>query len=128
MGALNARLAAAALGLVLGACSSWPPPSQGGAAERGGRAVPASGADPALVARLSCSLARFRSVQAFALDRRLLTGRVAAAEEIAARAQREVHGGLAGDAAGTIDLLDAETVAIAAALPGAPRGNPPECQ
>jgi hypothetical protein len=128
LGALTHSLAAAALGLALAACSSWPPASRGGAAERGGRAVPATGADPAMVARMGCSLARFRSIQDFALDRQQLTGRVAAAGEIAVRAQREVHGGLTADGAATLDLLDAETVAIAAALPGAPSGTPPECQ
>lgn len=129
MGALTARPLRTTLlpaALFLAACTAWPPPGQGGAAERGRTALPPT-AERALADRLACSLARFDAVRSGAESQGALTGRVATAAELAARAQREAHGGLVRDAALSLDRLEAETVAIGVQLPGAARPTPPDC-
>lgn len=128
MGTLSGRsilLVQATLLAALPACTTWPPPGRGGAAELG-RPAPAP-ADEALAARLACALARFDAVRATSLDQRILTGRAAEAGEMAARAQREVQGGLTRDAAQSLDRLEAETLAISIQLPGGPRATPAAC-
>jgi len=131
LGALNLLLRRLPLALALlaplAACTAWPPPGQGGAAERGRAALPA-GTGPALASRLSCSLARFDQVRAASAEAAVLTGRVDAAGELAVRAQREVHAGLTQDAALSLDRLEAETVALLVQLPGPVRPQPLACR
>ena len=117
----------AALALLLGACTAWPPPGRGGAAERGQQGIATEGATLALAERLGCARARLAGLRAVAADRQLLAGQVATAEETAARARRELHGGLTRDAALSLDRLEAETAAISAGLPGPLPGLAPRC-
>jgi hypothetical protein len=130
LGALIIRpftpLLAALLMLGLAGCTAWPPPGQGGAAERGRASLPA-GTGPALATRLSCALGRFEQARRASEEAGMLTGRVDAAAEVAARAQREVHGGLTRDAALSLDRLEAETVALLVQIPGPPQPPPVAC-
>jgi hypothetical protein len=127
LGALSRSLAAAGLGLALTACTAWPPAGQGGAAEQGGPAVPVAGLDPDLVARLRCVVAGAETVRGTALARHQMTGRAADLAEASARAQREVHGGLAVDAAASIGVLEARTADLALALGVPVPVGLPEC-
>jgi len=127
LGALKRTAATGCLALALAACTTWPPPGQGGAVERGGPAVPEAGVDPDLIARLRCSVARSEAVRTTALARHQLTGRAADLAEASARAQREAHGGLAADAAASIGVLDAHTADLALALRVPVPAGLPEC-
>jgi hypothetical protein len=118
---------AALLLLALAGCTAWPPPGQGGAAERGRAALPA-GTGPALATRLACALARFEQLRDASAATDMLTGRVEATSELASRAQREVHGGLTRDAALSLDRLEAETVTLLVQLPGPVRPQPLACR
>lgn len=131
MGTLIARrlrpVLAGALALLLAACTAWPPQGRGGAAERGPQATPPEAATLALAERLGCARARLAGLRAAAEDRQLLAGRLAAAEETAARTRRELHGGLSRDAALSLARLEGETADVSAALPGPLPGLPARC-
>jgi hypothetical protein len=110
--------------LLLAGCNSWPPPGQGGAAERGRATLP-PGTDPALAERLRCALGGFEQVRGAALDAGTLTGRAESVRELALRAEREAAGGLQQDAALSLSRLEAETLALRVQL-RLPPAPPPE--
>jgi hypothetical protein len=130
LGALSreGRAAALAVALLLGlpGCTAWPPPGQGGQAERGRAALPA-GTGPSLASRLACALGRFEQLRTASAEAGILTGRVDAAADLAARAQREVHAGMTRDAALSLDRLEGETLVLRAQLPGPAQPPPAAC-
>jgi hypothetical protein len=111
--------------LALAGCTAWPPPAGGGAAERFPLPDLAADEDPELRRRLQCGNARLAELA----DRAELLGRfagqVAVARLVAARAMREYVGGLPGDAALSLDSLDAALARLNEAMGGAAR--PAEC-
>lgn len=96
--------------LLCAGCSvSWPPPGQGGMAEAHWTAPPGAPAPPeAVQTHLRCSLGRLDSVQLAAQQAGTHSGTVDELDLTANRARREVAGALYGDAANTLDRLDAE--------------------
>ena len=111
---------ALAVPLLAGACGSWPAPGQGGMAEF---ATPAPAGAPETVPlqrHLTCSLQRAAVVSQAAQQAGQNTGRVALLDTVAARAQREVAGGLPGDAARTLTQLDRDVDVLGVALRVAP--------
>lgn len=120
MRALASLLLLAPLLLGLAGCTTWPPPSGGGAAERMPLPELALGEDRAPWARLRCNLARMDqyATQAERLGR--LAGQVEVARLLATRATREQVGGLPEESARTQDRLEAALARLATALGGAP--------
>ena len=111
---------ALAVPLVASACGSWPAEGQGGMAEFATPA-PAGGSQIAPLQRhLTCSLQRAAVVVQAAEQTGQNTGRVALLDTVAARAQREVAGGLPGDAARTLSQLDRDVDVLGVALRVAP--------
>ncbi len=120
-------LLAAALMLSTAACSTdWPEPGKAGMAEFA-KPAPAPGAvATALERHLDCSLQRRDTIVQAAADSGHDTGRAAALDQLAARAQREVLGGLPDDGARTLQRFDQEAAVLGLVL-HVPPSSPRQC-
>lgn len=98
----------------LAACSaSWPPAVGGGMAET---APPPAASGRAIDRHLACSVRHLDVVVRQARTTSRLTGQADVLELEAARARREVAGGLTADADRTLTRVDHDTRSLAAAL------------
>ena len=125
------------IGALLSACTSWPPPGQGGMAEFAAPLVVFStddiAADPALTGRLeknrtrlACESQGLEALKMAAKTRGIRAGQILDIEDVATQAKREIGAGLLDDAETTLARLQERMIALGPDLLP-PESHIPDC-